>query len=102
MEFQSEQNQVDNQHRKIAGYRDLSQEDIDLINAITAHEQAALGLVATVQARLAATESSKLNPTHAADMARFAIAEPKRWAAVSKTHIQEGASALVRAVAQPT
>lgn len=92
---------MDNQHRKIAGYRDLPQEDIDLINAIKSMERAMLGLISTVQVRLAVQDADARNSTSSAEVFRLADAEPKRWAAIAKTHIQEGASALVRAVAQP-
>lgn len=83
---------MDNQHRKISGYRELSQEEIDLVNSVKAQEAALLALVLTVQGRI----------PYSADMARVAVAEPGRWASIAKTHIQEGASALVRAITQPT
>lgn len=36
---------MDNQHKKIAGYRDLSQSEIDLMNRIKAHEAGFNGLI---------------------------------------------------------
>jgi hypothetical protein len=34
--------------------------------------------------------------------ARIDRAQPERWAAIARTHFQEGLMALTRAVAQPT
>ena len=36
---------MDNQHKKISGYRDLSQVEIDLMNRIKAHEAGFNGLI---------------------------------------------------------
>ena len=41
---------VDNQHKKIVGYNDLSLVEIDLMNDIKAHEKSAAELVARVMA----------------------------------------------------
>lgn len=73
---------VDNQHKKIAGYRDLTEDEIDVINAIKSAE------------------------VQLGDMWRElgdqdTVTVDKRWMAIAKTHFEEGFSALVRAVAQP-
>lgn len=83
---------MENQHRKISGYRELSQVEIDLVNSVKAQEAALLALVLTVQGRIA----------DSTDIGRVAAAEPGRWSSIAKTHIQEGCSALVRAITQPT
>lgn len=93
---------MDNQHRKISGYRDLSQEEIDMVNAVKAAEKTLLGLVADVQNHVKNEERDAFNDRDSARMTRLNVAEPHRWAAIAKTHIQEGASALVRAITQPT
>jgi hypothetical protein len=64
----------------IKGYRELTQEDVDRINEIKDLERA-VGLFW----RDLVTE------------------EPcdKRWAAIAKTHFEEGFTALVRSIAQP-
>ena len=72
---------MDNQHKKIKGYRDLSQEEIDLMNEIKA-EGEKLGVLV-----------EKLMGTESID---------KRWASIGKTDLQTGIMALVRSVAQPT
>lgn len=91
---------MDNQHRKIAGYRELSQADIDLMNRIKAHEAAGLALLRAVQDRLADQTMNAVNGSQT-EMDRLANAEPGRWASIAKTELQQGYMALVRAVAQP-
>ncbi|HEX5278160.1 MAG TPA: hypothetical protein VFW42_10880 [Fluviicoccus sp.] len=105
---------MDNQHRKITGYRELSQEEIDLMNRIKAKGKELLDLQAELSSRLStdaevkasAARLSKLAPEDEAsdecvELRRFQAAEPQRWAAIGKTDIQTGIMALVRAVAQP-
>lgn len=103
---------MENQHRKIAGYRELSQAEIDLMNRIKAKGAELLGLQAELVDLMKLQEMNKLNamdqaPTSdaeaeaKAEFNRFHAAEPFRWAAVGKTDIQTGIMALVRAVAQP-
>lgn len=72
---------MENQHRKISGYRELSQTEIDLMNKIKA-KGAELGeLVSEMQS----------NP----DLLQ-------RWVEIGATDLQTGLMALTRAVAQPT
>mgnify|MGYP000111255942 CR=1 FL=1 len=70
---------MDNQHRKITGYRELSEEEIALFN-----EGKALGepLEAFVQ---------KLRDNPDVD---------QRWVSIGMTHLQEGLMALGRSIAQ--
>jgi hypothetical protein len=73
---------MDNQHKHIKGYRDLSQDEIDLMTEIKAKGED-LGALCD---RL----TSALHP-----------ATDGRWVAIAKTHLQQGIMALVRAVAKP-
>ena len=106
---------MENQHRKIKGYRELSQEEVDLMNRIKAKGKELLDLQAELAGRLntdlevkqVAAKASKLAPEDEAspecvELRRFQAAEPERWAAIGKTDIQTGIMALVRAVAQPS
>ncbi len=116
---------MENQHRKIAGYRELSAEEIDLMNRIKAAGKQLLDLQAELAGRLETDRETKLNAarrsvegmenlqgypygehTGATDecieFRRFTAAEPQRWAAIGKTDIQTGIMAMVRAVAQPS
>ncbi|MDH7548259.1 Acb2/Tad1 domain-containing protein [Stenotrophomonas geniculata] len=82
---------MENQHRKITGYRELSQAEIDLMNEIKAKGAELGALVKRLednQARTTAEHGS-------------GDAEPFRWIAIGKTHLQQGLMALTRAVAKP-
>jgi hypothetical protein len=80
---------VDNQHKQIKGYRDLSQSEIDLMNEVKQAEVTLGELWRKVGAIEA--QGDRAHP-HACD---------PRWHAVAKTHFEEGFSALVRSIARP-
>ena len=99
---------MDNQHRKIAGYRELTQADIDMMNTIKAMGPQMEELLAKVgehvNAQRAACRTVEMSVmvTDPDEDARLNAAQPERWAAIARTHFQEGLMALTRAVAQPT
>jgi len=115
---------MENQHRKIKGYRDLSKEEIDLMNRIKEKGAELLALHAELVGRLDTDTEVKLasarqsikgaeyegrpytvyngNSDECHEYRRFEAAEPLRWAAIAKTDIQTAIMAMVRAVAQPT
>lgn len=109
---------MDNQHRKIKGYRELSQEDIDLMNAVKTKGSELLelqrrianrlnGHASVVREHMERVDSDPTMDRAEAEVAkveylRLRDAEPQRWAAIAKTDIQTGIMALVRAIAQPT
>ena len=71
---------MDNQHRKIKGYRELSEAEIERMNQIK-EKGAELGdLVRAMEADSAVD---------------------KRWLAIAKTDLQKGVMALTRSVAKP-
>jgi len=72
---------MDNQHRQIKGYRELTQEELDLMNVIKTAGIDFSELVATLQ------EHPETD---------------KRWVSIGRTHLQEGLMALTRSVARPT
>ena len=72
---------MDNQHRQIKGYRELSQGEIDLMNEIKA-KGVELGALVT-----------KLRTTEGLD---------QRWVSIGATDLQTGLMALTRGVAQPS
>lgn len=72
---------LENQHQKISGYRDLTQDEIDLMNEVKAKGVEVGELVAKMRAM----------PTL-----------DQRWVAIGATDMQTGLMALTRAVAQPT
>lgn len=71
---------MENQHRKIKGYRELSQFEIDLMNEIKS-KGAELGELV-----------EKLRTTSGLD---------QRWISIGATDLQTGLMALTRGVAQP-
>jgi len=71
---------MDNQHKKIKGYRDLSQEEIDLMNKIKSLGNQLGELISEV----ASVQSTD-----------------KTWIAEASTDLQKGIMCLVRAVARP-
>lgn len=96
---------MDNQHRSIKGYRDLSQAEIDLMNRIKEKGAELLALhveVRDVITQQAATLNGAATKERVDAIIAFNAAEPQRWAAIAKTDIQTGLMALIRAVAQPT
>lgn len=72
---------MENQHRHIKGYRDLSQEEIDLMNEIKT-QGAKLGELV-----------GKLRAVEGLD---------QRWVSIGETNLQQGLMALTRSVAKPT
>ncbi|MCW5666480.1 MAG: hypothetical protein KIT35_21830 [Piscinibacter sp.] len=98
---------MDNQHRKIAGYRELSQAEVDLMNAVKSLGISLSVACDEVRSHLAAQaeQAARLrssDPTAAeTELDRLTAAEPGRWVSIARTHFQEGLMALTRAVAQP-
>jgi hypothetical protein len=72
---------MDNQHRQIKGYRELSQTEIDLMNEVKAKGEELGALVAKLRA---------------------APEIDQRWVSIGATDLQTGLMALTRAVAKPT
>lgn len=72
---------MENQHRQIKGYRELTQEEIDLMNAI----------------KTKGTELGEL-----IEKLRTAEGIDQRWVSIGSTDLQTGLMALTRAVARPT
>ena len=72
---------MENQHRQIKGYRELTQVEIDLMNEIKT-KGAELGELV-----------NKLRTTDGLD---------QRWVSIGATDFQTGLMALTRSVAQPT
>ena len=71
---------MDNQHKLIKGYRDLTQDEIHQMNSVKHVGQLCGEMIAA------------LNLLDQSD---------KRWVSIAKTHLQEGIMAAVRAVAKP-
>lgn len=72
---------MENQHRHIKGYRELSEAEIALMNEIKAQGEQLGALIEKVRA------------TEGVD---------QRWASIGATDLQTGLMALTRSVAKPT
>jgi len=72
---------MDNQHKLISGYRDLTQEEIATINAVKRNAEAAGQQIKAI---------------------RSIASIDQRWVSIAETHLQQGYMALIRAIAQPT
>ena len=88
---------MENQHRLIKGYRELSQEEIDLMNRIKIAEAQTLELVAEVRQHVV----KQMVHGNDDEAERITDANPIRWQSIATSHIEQGFMALVRAVAQP-
>jgi hypothetical protein len=94
---------MENQHRKIAGYRELSEAEVALMNQIKAKGLELDALLVEIRGHIQSQYEEARNPNANADTERDRLdhAEPHRWLAVARTDFQTGLMALVRAVAQP-
>ncbi len=88
---------MDNQHRKIRGYRELTQVEIDLMNEIK-QKGIELGELTTT---LRAHHLRQAAGATGSEAERLAAAQPERWWALGRTKLQEGLMDLTRSVAQP-
>jgi hypothetical protein len=80
---------MDNQHRKISGYRELSQEEIDLINRIKAFGPQLEELVNALE-------------TFVHSQPGDTPGNPLSWLYSGKFALQKGLMFLTRAIARPT
>lgn len=72
---------MDNQHRKITGYRELTEEEIERMNRI----------------KRVAEDVGRLT----SDLRNLGDAIDQRWVSIGVTDLQKGFMALTRAIAQP-
>ena len=79
------------QHEKITGYRDLSQEEIDLMNEVKATANHVEELVEKMK-----------HMNHNESTVPHDLRPNPRWLAIAQTDLQTGFMALVRSVAKPT
>lgn len=93
---------MDNQHRKIEGYRELSQEEIDLINRIKIHGAKTEQLVGDVMIHLSKQRKEAHESEDAETLMRYMSTRPLRFAELSQDNFQVALMQLTRAVAQPT
>jgi hypothetical protein len=71
---------MDNQHKKIKGYRELSQQEINDMNDVKAEGERLKKVIELMRSRKDIDQ---------------------RWVSIAETHLQQGIMAAVRAIAQP-
>lgn len=92
---------MENQHRKIAGYRELSQEEIDLMNRIKAFGPQLQELCEDLENYL----QKQQHTAWVSDLdeeTRLHHSEPLKWLDLGKADLQTGLMKLTRSVAQPS
>lgn len=90
---------MDNQHRKISGYRELTAAEIKLMNEIKALGPIIETVILKVNRHI---EDQRVDRTNTEEMVRLNEATPERFSALAKTDFQTALMYLTRAVAQPT
>lgn len=86
---------MDQQHKLIKGYRDLTQDEINLINEAKELAEKTRDLVERV-ARLPAS------PMQEGDAPPTVSTDPGRACSIARTELQTGFMWLIRSIARPT
>lgn len=95
---------MENQHRKIAGYRELSQQEIDLMNQIKAQGEVLAGLIDNLR-ELRNQDYSALSGqacNRSTSISYEQLKESRKGINTAETHLKTGIMWLVRSVALPT
>lgn len=87
---------MENQHRQIKGYRELSQAEIDLMNEVKGEGERLEQLLDKCRA-VDVVEGKIGDRAH-----DEVLVEASRWRRIAKTHLQQGLMALTRSVAKPS
>lgn len=96
---------MDNQHRQIKGYRELTQAEIDPMNEIKGLGPIIKAVCDKVDAHIATQRAdckNSMNVEKQGEEMRLDAAEPEKWARWARDGMQLNLMELTRAVAQPT
>lgn len=96
---------MDNQHKLIKGYRDLSQAEIDLMNEVKAKAEEVEALVIKVRDHLVSQSDNAWEVEECVlteEQRRVTTANPFSWHMRATENFQDGFMKLVRSIAQPT
>jgi hypothetical protein len=95
---------MDNQHQHIKGYRDLTAEEIALMNEVKAKAEEVGQLVEKLREKL--LPAVEAEPVQVGGETLLAVGfesfEADRWLTIGQDHLQQGFMALTSAVARPT
>ena len=96
---------MDNQHKKISGYRELTQAEIDLMNEIEALGPVIQAVCDKVSAHILVQRAACANGMtveQQGEAIRLDAADPERWLVWGRDGMQANMMYLTRSVAQPT
>lgn len=96
---------MDNQHRRISGYRELNQTEIDLMNEVKALGPVIEAVLLKIEKHVGAQVINGYNLDdmgNSSEQDRLNAATPGRFIQLAKDDLQTGLMYLTRAVAQPT
>ena len=88
---------MENQHRVIKGYRELSEAEIDLMNEGKALAEACGAYVKKLQAMPPTPRGVQLGERVSGD-----VLIDQCWVSIGATHLQQGFMAVTRGIAQPS
>jgi hypothetical protein len=77
---------MENQHRKIKGYRELDGGEIERMNVVKRLEESVMEIIEAEQGSINSNTEGAADP---------------RWLAIAKTDLQKGFMAFGRAIARP-
>jgi hypothetical protein len=86
---------MNNQHQKIKGYRELTQEEIDVMNEIKEKGEELRALVIKIEACINDVPAAK-------EGAAFECDHPLYWLRCAESNYRTATMFAVRAIAQPT
>lgn len=96
---------MDNQHKHIAGYRDLTESEVALMNEVKA-KAAEVGELVDKLRKAIQPDDSLLEPVQVGELTFASVSdesvEVDRWLTIGQDHLQQGFMALTRAIARPT
>lgn len=97
---------MENQHRKIKGYRELSEAEIALMNRVKESGAGLQALIADLrkhaQSQYDAMSATENQEDRHAEFERLLKADPHRWLYAAEGDLQTALMKLTRSVAQPT
>jgi hypothetical protein len=97
---------MENQHRQIKGYRELSQTEIDLMNEVKAVGPQLDALFKKIKTHIEQqrvyADHQAVHENNSAELERIKAAEPDKWISWASDTTQTALMYATRSIAQPT
>lgn len=93
---------MDNQHRKISGYRELSEKEIEFMNRVKALGPVLEMLTKDLKKYLVIQRANALNSQNIPELERLDNCDALNWLDRGTHDLQTGLMKLTRSIAQPT